>query len=102
MGTVRTHHLSELSRKVLTTLRERVRKKQTELWKNDSWILHQNNTLAHNALAVTQFLAKNHNSALQQPLYSPDLTLCDSRLFPKIKQALKGTHFESLEAVKQK
>jgi len=28
---------------VLTTFRERVRRKRRELWKNDSWILHQDN-----------------------------------------------------------
>ena len=33
-----TYYLS-----VLATLRERVRKKRPELWKNNSWILHQDN-----------------------------------------------------------
>ncbi|KAL4149713.1 hypothetical protein QTP88_003590 [Uroleucon formosanum] len=37
---------------VLTTLRERVRRKRPELWENDSWILHQDNAPAHSALSV--------------------------------------------------
>jgi len=34
--------------------------------------------------------------------YSPDLAPCDFYLFPKVKSALKGTRFESIEAVKKK
>ncbi|KAE9521254.1 hypothetical protein AGLY_018346 [Aphis glycines] len=71
----------------LTTLRERVRRKRPELWENDSWIFHQDNAPAH---------------MLQHPPYSPDLAPCDFWLFPKLKSALKDTHFESVEAVKTK
>ncbi|KAG5319638.1 GVQW3 protein, partial [Pseudoatta argentina] len=39
---------------------------------------------------------------LDHPPYSPDLTLCDFYLFPKMKSALKETRFESIEAVKEK
>jgi hypothetical protein len=42
---------------VLTKLRERVRKKSSDSWKKDSWILHQDIAPAYNALAVKQFLA---------------------------------------------
>ncbi|KAL4089073.1 hypothetical protein QTP88_024146 [Uroleucon formosanum] len=87
---------------VLTTLRERVRRKRPELWENDSWFLHQDNAPAHSALSVKRFLAKNRTPVLQQPPYSPDLAPCDFWLFPKLKSALKGTHFESVEVVKTK
>jgi hypothetical protein len=40
--------------KVLTKLREQVRKKRKDLWKKKLWILHQENAPAHNALAVKQ------------------------------------------------
>jgi len=53
---------------VLTTLREQVRRKRPELWENDSWILHQGNVPAHNALSVKQFLAKNRTPMLQHLL----------------------------------
>jgi len=87
---------------VLTTLRERVRRKRPELWENDSWILHQDNAPAHSALSVKRFLAKNRTPVLQHPPYLPDLAPCNFWLFPKLKSALKGTHFESVEAVKTK
>jgi hypothetical protein len=38
-------------KEVLATLRERVRKKRPEMWKNSSWILHHDNTPANNALS---------------------------------------------------
>jgi hypothetical protein len=40
---------------VLTKLQEQVRKKRLELWKQKSWILHQDNAPAHTTLAVKQF-----------------------------------------------
>jgi len=39
---------------------------------------------------------------MEHPPYSPDLAPCDFFLFPKIKSALKGTRFESVEAVRAK
>lgn len=42
---------------VLTKLRGQVQKKRLDLWKNNVWILHQDNTPAHNAVSVRQFLA---------------------------------------------
>jgi hypothetical protein len=39
---------------------------------------------------------------LEHPPYSPDLALCVFSLFPKIKSALKGTCFKSIDAVKAK
>jgi len=35
-------------------------------------------------------------------LYSPNIAPCDFFLFPKIKPALKGIRFESIDAVKAK
>ncbi|GFW91111.1 putative mariner transposase [Trichonephila clavipes] len=90
-----TYYLS-----VLVTLRERVCKKWPELWKNNLRILHQDKAPAHNALSVKRYLADKRTSVLEHAPYSP--ALCDLFLFPKIKSALKGTRFESMEAVKQK
>jgi histone-lysine N-methyltransferase SETMAR len=89
-------------KEVLIKLRERVRKKRPDLWKNDAWILHQDNAPAHNALSVKQFLADKRIPVLEHPPYSPDLAPCDFYLFPKVKSALKGTHFQSVEEVKAK
>jgi histone-lysine N-methyltransferase SETMAR len=48
------------------------------------------------------FLVKHNIPVLEHPPYSPDLAPCDFYLFPKVKSALKGTRFESFEAVKEK
>jgi len=47
---------------VLTTLRERVRRRRPDMWKNASWILHHDNAPAHNALSVEVFGEKQHSS----------------------------------------
>ena len=60
----------------------------------------QNGTFV--SLSVKRFLAKYSIPVLDHPPYSPDLAPCDFYLFPKVKSALKGTRFESVEAVKEK
>ncbi|GFV71560.1 putative mariner transposase [Trichonephila clavipes] len=72
------------------------------MWKEKSWIFHQDNAPAHSALSVKRFLAKHSIPVLEHPPYSPDLEPCDFYLFSKVKSALKGTRFESVEAVKKK
>ncbi|KAJ8940926.1 hypothetical protein NQ318_013187, partial [Aromia moschata] len=68
----------------------------------DLWKIHQDNTLAHSALSVKSFFCKKYGiTVLENPPYSLDLASCDF-LFPKVKSALKGTRFESVEAVKVK
>jgi hypothetical protein len=89
-------------KEVLTAFHERVRRKRPEMWKNGSWILHHDSTLAHNTLSLKTFLGKHKIPILEHPPYAPDLALCDFFLFSKIKPALKGTHFEPVDAVKQK
>lgn len=61
-------------------------------------MLPQDNAHAHTALSVTD----NHRTAPEHPPYSPDLATCDFYLFPKVKSVLKGTHCESVDAVKKK
>lgn len=41
----------------IKVLRKRVRKKRLNLWKNKGWILHQDNSSAHNVFSVKEFLA---------------------------------------------
>jgi len=88
-------------KEVLTNLRERVRRRRPEMWNNSSWVIHQDNAPAHNALSIKTFLKKHKITAMEHPPYSPDLAPCDF-LFPKMKSALKGTRFESVDAVKAK
>lgn len=74
---------------VLAQLREKVKKKRPKLWKNT-------------ILSVKTFLAKYQIPVLGHPSYLPDLAPCDFFLFPKVKSALKGTRFQTVEAVKEK
>ena len=62
---------------VLRRLRESVRRKGPEKWPDGDCILHHDNAPAHTSHLVQQFLAEHRNAQLQQPPYSPDLTLCD-------------------------
>ena len=58
---------------VLKRLREKVRRKRSELFANNSWILHHDNAPAHTALSVREFLATKQITVLEHPAYSPDL-----------------------------
>ena len=42
-------------KEVSTNLRERVRRRRPEMWKNSSWDLHQDNAQAHNAVCQDVF-----------------------------------------------
>ena len=86
---------------VMRRLRENVRRKRPNLWKENSWILHHDNAPSHKAHIVNTFLTKNSTNIIEQPPYSPDLTPCDFFLFPKLKLPLRGRRFESIEAIKE-
>ena len=85
---------------ILRRLMHSVTEKRRELWEARSWLLHHDNALAHIALGIRKFLAKNNIAVLEQPPYSPDLAPCDFFLFPKLKEVIKGTRFQDSEAIK--
>ncbi|VVC27038.1 Transposase, type 1 [Cinara cedri] len=88
-------------KEVLIKLREGVKKKRSDLWKN-GWVLHQDNAPAHRVFSIQRFLTEKNISILQHPPYSPDLASCDFFFFPKIKNVLKGTHFQRVDDIKMK
>ena len=89
-------------KEVLTNLRERVGKRRPEMWKNGSWVLHQDN-----APAQTPCLSSSFWRSTRSPCWNihrthltwPHVTFF---LFPKIKSALKRIRFESVDAVTAK
>ena len=85
----------------LRRLRESVRRKRPEKWRDGDWNLHHDNAPAHTSHLVQQFLAKHCTAQLQQPPYSPDLAPYDFLLFPRLKQVLKGHRFEATEDIKR-
>jgi histone-lysine N-methyltransferase SETMAR len=46
---------------------------------------------------VREFLASKQITVLEHPPYSPDLAPSDFFLFPKIKEILKGRHFDETD-----
>lgn len=95
--TVNQHVYKEILRRLLRSVRE----KRRELWQDNTWLLHQDNAPAHNALSIRQFLAERNIAVLDHPPYSPDLAPCDFFLFPKLKGVIKGVHFPDVEAIKK-
>ena len=83
---------------VLKRLREKVRR--PELFANNSWILHHDNAPAHTALSVGEFLATKQITVLEHPAYLPDLAPSDFFLFPKLKELLKGRHFDDIDDIR--
>ncbi|UYV62235.1 hypothetical protein LAZ67_1008329 [Cordylochernes scorpioides] len=85
---------------VMRNLREAIRQKRPDLWKNKNWLLHHDNAPAHTSLLVRNFLAKNNTLMMPQPPYSPDLAPCDFFLFPKLKRPMKGRRYATLDEIK--
>jgi len=85
---------------VLKRLHEKVRRKQPKLFANNSWILHHDNTPAHMALSLREFLATKQITVLEHPACSPDLASNDFFLFQKIKEILKGRHFDDIDDIR--
>ena len=81
----------------MRNLREAIRQKRPDLWKNKNWLLHHDNAPAHTSLLVRKFLAKNNALMMPQPPYSPDLVPCDFFLFPKLKRPMKGRRYAEIE-----
>jgi histone-lysine N-methyltransferase SETMAR len=88
--TVNQHYYKE----VLLRLREKVRRKWSQLFQSGRWLLHHDNAPAHIALSIQEFLVKKKIPVVPHPPYSPDLAPCDFFLFPRIKMKLKGRRFD--------
>ena len=86
---------------VLRRLRDAIRRKRPDLWKDNSWILHDDNAPSHRARIINEFKAKHSIITVDHPPYSPDLAPCDFFLFPKLKLPLRGTRFESIDDIKE-
>ena len=63
--------------KLLKSLRENVRRKRPDQWRNNTWLLHHDNAPAHAAL-LTQFLTDNNMTGATSSLLAQP---CTQRLF---------------------
>ena len=80
-------------------LRPAIRKKPPELLAEGLILLHDNAT-PHKAGEVTSLIDSYNWEILVHPSFSPDISLCDYNLFPKLKN-MRGTRcsdWEDLEA----
>ena len=66
---------------------------------NNSWILQHDNAPTHTALSARQILDTKQITVLEDPADSPDLATIDFFLFPKIKEILKGRHFDDTDDI---
>jgi len=52
------------------------------------------------ALSMREFLATKQITVLEHPAYSPDLAPSGFFMFPKIKEILKGKHFDDIDDIR--
>ncbi len=97
----KTKVTSEFYGKVLARLREQIRKKRPDIWKNsDYWILHDNAPV-HTAGHTVTRMWETDMKEIPHPAYSPDLAPCDFWMFPAIKKQLKGQEHRTIREVQE-
>ncbi|GFS08839.1 histone-lysine N-methyltransferase SETMAR [Elysia marginata] len=62
-------------------------------------ILHHDNARPHASRQTEEALQKMNFVVMPHPSYSPNLAPSDFYLFPKLKEHLRGNHYESNEGV---
>ena len=90
---------SETYVKTLAKLKECIRRKRPELWKDRSFLLHHDNASPHTAGFTLEKLEEWKVKTLDHPPNSPDLAPCDFALFPKLKTYLRGRQFQNIRQV---
>jgi hypothetical protein len=90
---------SEFYCDVVRQLRENVRRRRPELWRDKTWLLHHDNAPSHTSVLTLQFLAKNKMAVIPDSPYYPDLAPRDFFLFPEMKLKLKGRRFDTTEEI---
>jgi hypothetical protein len=78
----------EFYKGVLDRLLKRIQRIRPAAFCSQEFFLFHDNAPAHKAASVYQFLTQNIVTTLYHPPYSPDLSLRDYFLFPKLKMKL--------------
>ncbi|GFG28290.1 hypothetical protein Cfor_11308, partial [Coptotermes formosanus] len=84
-------------REVLERLRKRVARVRLGIAR--TWTLYHDNAPCDTAVSSNEFLEEKSIPVVPQPPYSPDLSSCDSFLFPWPKNHLQGHHFGTLDNI---
>jgi hypothetical protein len=81
---------------------EAVRRKRSETWTKNTWMLHHDNAPGHTSLLVGEVLGKHEMSVVLQPPYCSDLAPADPTPPPRqFKSTLKGPRFQAVEEIEE-
>ena len=86
---------------VLREFRKRSHWERPAVFKSGQWHFHQDNAPVHNSILITDYLTKMGIKTVPHCPYSSDLAPCDFCLFPKLKEKLRGCHYETIEEMKE-
>jgi hypothetical protein len=86
---------------ILARLRNAVRSQRSELWENQTWMLHHDIVTEHASLPIHFYLAKHKTFVLPHPPISSDLATADFFLFSTLKTALKGRRFQTIVEIQE-
>ncbi len=88
---------------MLRRLREAVRRKHPDIWRNcctQFWLQHDGAPV-HRSRLVIDFCANNNMKLVLHPPYSPDITLSDFFLFTRLKRNMRGICYCDLDVLRQ-
>ena len=87
---------------VIRRLCEEIRQERSDLWANNSWILHHDNAPSYSAIIVREHLGKNETNTIQKPPKPPHLAPCDFFLSGWLKKPLRETRYSARDEVMEK
>ena len=73
--------------------------RRPQLWATGDGQLHHDNAPTHASHLMQSFLAKHQITQVTRPPYSPGLVPYNFWLFPKLKSALKGKRFQTINEI---
>ena len=91
---------SDLYISILKKVREAIRRKRPDLWRDRSFILHQDNAPCHVSIQMAEYFHSIDQELWPHPPYSPDLAPCDFWAFPALKRQIRDIWFEHLDDLK--
>ncbi len=82
--------------KTLAKLKECIRQKRPDLWKEKSFQIYHDNASPHTSFETQRKITKWGLRQLPHPPNSPDIAPCDFGFFPKLKAELRGKRFDTI------
>ncbi len=83
----------------LGKLKEAIRRKRPQMWKDRKFLIHHDNASPHTADFTLRKMEQWGMKTLAHPPYSPDCAPCDFKLFPEMKKHLRGRRFPTVKAL---